>query len=152
MIDVINERNKLFKLLNTLDPKATPLFGKMTPQHMVEHLAMTVTMANGKMPVKLNVPEETAQKTKAAVINTPDEMARGIKSSLLGDEPPPYVYDSLATAIAVLNKELTDFDEYFRLHPDVAPVQHRLGALKYEEWVILYNKHFTHHLKQFGLL
>ena len=152
MIDVVLDRDKVFELLNSLDAHAAPLFGKMSPQHMVEHLTSTVKMANGKMPVQLKVSEESAKATKATVIYTDYEMESGIKSALLGDEPPPYVNNSIAEAIAELKKEMADFDEYFKQHPDAAPVQHRMGALTHDEWVVLYNKHFAHHLRQFGLL
>ena len=124
----------------------------MTPQHVVEHLAMTLTISNGKNPKTLMVPEETAKKVKAVIIDSPAEIGQGIKSPLLGDEPPPYVHDSLTSAIIALKTELEDFDSYFKLHPDAKLVQHRMGELRYDEWVILHNKHFTHHLKQFGLI
>jgi oxepin-CoA hydrolase/3-oxo-5,6-dehydrosuberyl-CoA semialdehyde dehydrogenase len=151
MLDVVHDRKKLFALLRSLDPHAAPLFGKMTPQHMVEHLTSTVKMANGKMPVQLKVNEESAKATKAAVIYTDYQMEPGIKSALLGDDPPPYVNKNITDAIAELKKELSDFDEYFKQHPDMVPVQHRMGALTHDEWVMLYNKHFAHHLRQFGL-
>lgn len=152
MLDVVHDREKIFALLSSLDPHAAPLFGKMSPQHMVEHLTSTVKMANGKKPVELKVTEESAKATKAGVIYTDYQMEPGIKSALLGDAPPPYVNDNIADAIAELRKELADFDEYFILHPDATPVQHRMGALTHDEWVVLYNKHFAHHLRQFGLL
>jgi len=151
MVDIIKNREKVFELLNSLDANALPLFGKMSPQHMVEHLTSTVKMANGKMPVQLKVSEESARETKANVIYTDYQMEPGIKSALLGDAPPPYVNSSLAEAIEELKKELADFDEYFQQHPDATPIQHRMGALTQDEWVVLYNKHFAHHLRQFGL-
>ena len=152
MIDIIGERDAMFGLLQSLDANAIPLFGKMTPQHMVEHLTMIVSASNGKMAVGLFLPKETADVLKALMIYSPKELVPGIKSPLLGDDPPPLVHENFATAIEALQAELEIFDEYFRLNPNATPMQPRMGELNYKEWVILHNKHFKHHFKQFGLI
>jgi hypothetical protein len=50
-----------------------------------------------------------------------------------------------------LMTQLDDFENYFSLHPNATFIHPRLGHLYYKEWVIVHNKHFTHHFKQFGL-
>ena len=52
--------NNYLMLLNKLDPQQKPLWGKMTPQHMLEHLILAVQMSNSKLkPECFNPPEKS---------------------------------------------------------------------------------------------
>ena len=44
----INNREQLKRLFLSIDANAQPLWGKMTPQQMVEHLVENVQYTNGK--------------------------------------------------------------------------------------------------------
>jgi hypothetical protein len=152
MIDIL-DRTKLFEILNKLKADASPAFGAMTAQHMVEHLAFTVRFSNGKEPQQHHYRSEKEQKIKAFIIDTDNDMPVGFKSPVLPAEGLPILnYPKLADAIENLKTELHDFDNYFLKHPFDKPVNPTMGELNYKEWIRFHNRHFTHHLRQFRLL
>ncbi|HJW16797.1 MAG TPA: hypothetical protein VJ499_06745 [Flavisolibacter sp.] len=151
MINIRN-REELNSLLQRLTEQTEARWGLMKPQHMIEHLVKTLQHSNGKKEIAQKSTDEEAKQAKAAFIYTDVEMPMGLKSSLAGETPDPLQYADLDTAKQQLNKELDDFDAYFLEHPGALFVQPRLGKLNHKEWIVLHNKHFTHHFKQFGLL
>ena len=56
--------NNYLMLLNKLDPQLKPLWGKMTPQHMVEHLILAVQMSNGKLKLECFNPPDKVSNVK----------------------------------------------------------------------------------------
>lgn len=148
----IQERNTVFETLKKLQSDTPPLFGKMTPQHMIEHLMLALSFSNGKSPQPLMVDERVAKTIKHYTINTEREMSVGFKAPMLGDDLLPLTYSNLESAIEHLREELNSFDLYFKINPNATPVSPVIGELNYNEWIVFHNKHFTHHFKQFGLL
>lgn len=148
----IQERNTVFEMLKKLQSDTPPLFGKMSPQHMIEHLMLALSFSNGKSPQPLMVDERVAKTIKHYTINTNKEMSVGFKAPMLGDDLLPLTYSNLESAIEHLREELNSFDLYFKINPNATPVSPVIGELNYNEWIIFHNKHFTHHFKQFGLL
>lgn len=138
-------------LLGRLEGNTEPQFGLMTPQHMVEHLAMSVSFSNGRSPQSLYVSNERAQASKRFILGDGDYPI-GFKAPMLGDTPSPLVMVDLDAAIRYLKDELNYFDSYFEENPAVTLMNPVLGELTYSEWIILHNKHFSHHFKQFGIL
>jgi hypothetical protein len=148
----IKNRAELSSILDNLSDATEAKWGLMKPQHMIEHLIKTLEFSNGKKQLSLKATEQEAKKAKELFIYTDMEMPRGMKSSLLGDTPDPLRFSSLDDAKRNLIQELDDFEIYFKNNPDATFIQPRLGSLNYQEWIILHNKHFTHHFKQFDLL
>jgi len=148
----INNRADIFKRLENLKENTPPVFGKMTARHMVEHLSLGVKFSNGKLPQKLYFPVEKAQEIKAFVIYTDKELPAGFKAPMLGDEPENLLHPGLEEAIASLQTELNNFDDYFKQYKDAKPINPTMGALDHKEWILFHNKHFSHHFKQFGLI
>ena len=151
MID-INMRQDILDRLENLTVNSGPIFGKMSPQHMVEHLNIAVMFSNGKMPQKLYVPEDTAAFIKKTIVYTDAEMPLGYKAPMLTDDLPKLYFSDLQTAIAALKKQLADFDKYLIENPLSIQMHPTMGELNNDEWVIFHNKHFNHHFKQFGLV
>lgn len=150
MVD-INNRVELIDTLRQLKENTLPQFGLMTPQHMVEHLAMSVSFSNGRCPQPLYVSNERAQTSKRFILGDGDYPI-GFKAPMLGDTPSPLVTADLNAAICYLEEELNYFDSYFEENPDLVSMNPVLGELAYSEWIILHNKHFSHHFKQFNIL
>jgi len=149
----IQNKEMLVNQLNQLQPDTKPIFGLMTAQHMIEHLALVVTLSNGKTPVQLQISREKSEKIKSAIIYTEKELPVGFKVPLLPQEELlPLRHIDLQTAIKNLMKELSDFQKYFELNPDAKFEHPVMGELNFKEWVVFHNKHFTHHFKQFGLI
>eukprot|EP01136_Pigoraptor_vietnamica_P013226 Opistho-1_new@4145 len=98
--------------LNKLSADTTPLWGGMTPQHMVEHLTMTIQASSGKMNIEQRSTPEEAAVAKQALIYTDMQIKQGVKSPLMGEGLPPYVNASLQDAIGELQTELQHFASY----------------------------------------
>jgi len=146
-VDITN-RKVLYRLLLNLDAQAKPLWGKMTPQQMIEHLITQVQYTNGVRIPTWDGPHENTAARKQNGIYTNNEMPRNI---VLEELPETLTYPDLETAINQLMKELDTFDRHFNTL-DLKVIHGGFGPLDYSEWIIWHGKHFTHHLKQFGLI
>jgi len=152
MIDILNRTN-LFDILSRLRSDESPVFGGMTAQHMVEHLAFAVRFSNGREPQQHYYSPEKEAKIKAFVIDTDKDFVVGFRSPVLpADGLPTLKHTNLENAVENLKMELNHFDDYFVAYPDEKPINPSLGELNYKEWVRFHNRHFTHHFKQFRLV
>jgi oxepin-CoA hydrolase/3-oxo-5,6-dehydrosuberyl-CoA semialdehyde dehydrogenase len=150
MID-INNREKVSEKLNLLQTDSLPFFGKMTAQHMVEHLTFAIMFSNGKLPQKLYFPIDKAEIIKKTIIYSDKEMPIGFKAPMLNDDLLELKFPDLKFAISILLSELNRFDKYFKENKDATPINPTMGELNNQEWTIFHNKHFEHHFKQFNL-
>ncbi len=148
----INNKQHIFEILERLDVNAVPLFGKMTAQHMVEHICGGVIFSNGKLPQKLYYPADKAAIMKNILIYSDAGFPKDFKAPMLGDDLPKLVFPDLQTAIHRLSIQLDNFHLYFEQNKGIKPIHPVMGELDYQEWIIFHNKHFTHHFKQFGLI
>lgn len=139
---------QLVEALLALTPEHKPLWGKMQPQLMVEHMADTLRFSNGHATAPLLMPAD-----KLPIL----------RRQLMSDMPLPHNfqnptvahdirYETLAQAQAALRSELQAFEAYFATNPNATPAHPIYGPLTKAEWVRFHTKHFLHHLEQFGLL
>lgn len=143
--------NNYLTLLNKLDPQQKPLWGKMTPQHMVEHLILAVQMSNGKLKLDcFNLPEKIPTLKRFLMSSRP--MPKLFVNPVVGEDLRPLEYSSLEEAVEKLKNEIDDYVSFFENNPGANPVNVTFGELNKEEWDVFHKKHFTHHLSQFGLL
>lgn len=149
-LEITNEK-ELFAKLDKLKKDTTPRFGKMTSQHMVEHLARVVGFSSGKEVQKLAVSNEKAERSKHFVLQTDKELPEGIMLPGMGENLPDLINPDLGTAIEALKEELKEFRKYFTCNFNAHTVHPVLGNLNYLEWIKFHNKHFTQHFKQFSL-
>jgi hypothetical protein len=150
MLDVSNKKD-IFSRLSALRNDAMPVFGKMTPQHMVEHLSFVLRISDEKEPHRLYYSQEKAAKFKEYTINTDKEFIIGFRAPMLTAELPTLRNTDLESAKEQLKKELDDFEAFFAVNKTATPTNPTMGPLNHEEWIIFHNKHFTHHFKQFNL-
>ncbi|MBA3682948.1 MAG: DUF1569 domain-containing protein [Bacteroidetes bacterium] len=150
MIDILNT-TQLSEIIKKLDQSTQPLWGKMSPQHAIEHLAMTIKISTGKIIVKRYTTLEEAEAIKAKLIYSPIEIPKGVKNPLLTDELAALEHKDMDTAVKELLNEVNYFKEYYSNNPEVLHTQPRMGDLTHNEWFTFHNKHFTHHFKQFGV-
>ncbi|TPE45941.1 hypothetical protein [Pontibacter mangrovi] len=112
MADIIKGREAIFNQLNKLQADQKPAFGKMSPQHMVEHLAFVIKFSNGKLPQKLHYNAEKAEKFKQNTIYSDKELMPGFRAPMLGDEPEQLIHSSQRAALENLRQELEAFDTF----------------------------------------
>lgn len=145
-------RKTNFAHIASLPHNMSPLWGQMTLQHMVEHLADVVMASNGKIKVEVKTPADKLEKTRRVMLFSDRELVQNFKSPVLPPEPIPYRTAGMVDAINLLQKEIEGFEQHFANNKLKTEDHPYFGAMNYDEWVLFQNKHFTHHLKQFGLL
>jgi len=138
----------LIKTLDTLSPDAKPLWGSMSAQRMVEHLADSLKVANGKVSLPLEIPEENIPKMQSFLASEKPLPKLIYVSFALPDTP--LRHEEIELAIDEVLLEWIDFEDHFSAenHTVIHPYY---GALNYDQWCRLHAKHVTHHLEQFGL-
>jgi len=142
---------KYLKLLNKLNAQQKSLWGKMTPQHMVEHLILAVQMSNCKLKVEcFNPPEKIPSLKRFLMSSRP--LPKLFVNPVIGEDLCPLEYSSLEESLDKLESEVDDYVLFFENNPDLKTVNVTFGKLNKEEWDVFHQKHFTHHLSQFGLL
>jgi len=147
----ISDRDTLRTILHQLTPSANALWGKMSPQHAIEHLTISIQVSAGKKMVEQATTREEGEKIKSKLIFSDMAIPQGIISPLVGEGLAELKYNSLVEALTQLELELDYFENHYTENPDAMHVQPRMGLLNHDEWMTMHNKHFTHHLKQFGL-
>jgi len=146
-----DQLEKYLMLLDQLSESSKALWGKMTAQHMVEHLVQAVQMGNGKLKVEcFNPPEKIPTLKRFLMSERP--LPKLFINPLIGPDLLPLKFTNLDDAKENLKKEVDDYELYFQKNPEVKPVNATFGELNKEEWDKFHKKHFTHHLSQFGLI
>jgi oxepin-CoA hydrolase/3-oxo-5,6-dehydrosuberyl-CoA semialdehyde dehydrogenase len=134
-----------------LTEHAHPLWGKMTPQHMIEHLVWTFECSTGRLELPCRTPENLIERVKRILYDT-RPLPHDYKNPLLGEDLPPCRFSTLTDAKAALLEEIFRFIDHFHKQPDAVHVHPIFGPLGAEEWYRAHFKHCYHHLQQFGLI
>ena len=142
----------------TIEPRIAKLkenliaqFGKMSPQHMIEHLSITIKISYEKIKLPDFEPTERQLAQKNALIHTDVEFPKGIKAPGLEDRLLDLRYPDLETAKRELLKSIDDYNSFFNVNPDKLTTHPILGKLSYQEWEEFHMKHIRHHFSQFGI-
>ncbi len=133
-----------------LSPETKPLWGIMTPQHMVEHLLLTVKVSNNKIKVECLNPHEKIPTLKRFLLSE-RPLPKYFINPIIGEGLLPLQFNNYKDAIDSLKIEIEDFYKFFENNPDVLITNPTFGELNKTEWEIFHKKHFTHHLSQFGV-
>lgn len=139
----------LNEVLKNLKPDTQPQWGRMTAQHMVEHLTNSINASNGRRILTSDLPEEKSVKAKAFLMSE-RPMPRGISSNPDADLPVLRNQD-LEKAIQELQEAIKAFEEH-HLETPKTYAHPAFGELNLDEWHVFHDKHFRHHFNQFGLL
>ncbi|MBN9484437.1 MAG: hypothetical protein BGO70_04190 [Bacteroidetes bacterium 43-93] len=143
-------RNDFVKLLATIDPATKPLWGKMNPQQMIEHMSYAMRQASGKDPYTIVTAEEHLPKMQAFLMSE-KPFRENTPNQLLPDEPAPTKHESMQDALNDLQAEIDHFFHVFGTDPQKTITNPFFGELNYDMQVQLLHKHAWHHLRQFGI-
>lgn len=138
--------------IDKLTESTKPVWGIMTPQHMVEHLVLAVKSSNGSLPIDkcMNPPEKFHVLKKFLLSHR--QLPKNFVNSVIGDELKPLLNSNLDFAKEELLKEVMLFDQFFNNNLSASPINATFGPLNKEEWIIFHKKHFNHHFRQFDLI
>lgn len=149
-MDSTNNFSRVISLLNQLKPEQKPLWGKMTPQHMVEHLYKTVQASINE--ITLNVfTEERKIPILKRLFHGEKALPKEFMNPAIGPELLTLEFKDLTTAIIELGNVQKRYGQFFINNPSVKTAHPIFGYLTKEEWDIFHQKHYKHHLSQFSL-
>ena len=137
--------------ISRLTETAPPLWGKMTAQHMIEHLLWAFECSTGTIDLPCSTPANLLERAKR-FLHDNRQTPHSFRNPLLGENPPPLRCNSFEEAKAALLDEVTRFGDHFRQQPNATHVHPIFGPLGAEEWQRSHFKHCYHHMQQFGLI
>jgi oxepin-CoA hydrolase/3-oxo-5,6-dehydrosuberyl-CoA semialdehyde dehydrogenase len=137
-------------LLTQLKPDQKPLWGKMTPQHMVEHLYKTIQSSINEIILKVYTEERKIPVLKRLFFGD-RELPKEFMNPAIGPELRQLEFEDLDRAIIELKNVLQRYDKFFKDNPSVKTIHPIFGLLDRAEWDSFHQKHFKHHLSQFGI-
>lgn len=142
--------NNHIESLKNLRSDQKPLWGKMTAQHMVEHLYKTVQTSINEIEMKIYTEERKIPVLKRLFIGE-RPIPKEFINPAIGPNLMNLEFENLTTAIDELENVLTRYDKFFKDNPAAKTIHPIFGYITKEEWEIFHQKHFKHHLSQFGL-
>ncbi|TYP94913.1 hypothetical protein LX73_0207 [Fodinibius salinus] len=137
--------------VSSLSEDTAPQWGRMSAQHMVEHLTGTYWISTGKMEVECHNSEKK-QRQLQMFLRTNRPMPKGFTNPLSEDELPELKLSDFETAQKELKKAVKEYWQYYQDHPDAEHTNPTFGLLDNEQWQRFHFKHCFHHLLQFGLI
>lgn len=137
--------------MSKLKADATPLWGIMTPQHMVEHLIVIYKISIGRIKTPVVSKEEDFPRLKAYLMQD-SPMRRSVPLPGVSGKLQPLRSASLEEAIDKVIKETSAFLEIIEKQPDFMADHPYGGPMRADEWLHFHKKHIKHHLIQFNLL
>ena len=146
------KREIIQKSLERLATDTPASFGIMTPQHMVEHLTLTVKISYNRIKIPEFDLSEKQKLQKTALLDTALEFPKGVFApGMKAGELIPLRNKNLSEAKEQLLDSISAYHTYFASNPTVTTVHPRFGQLTYAEWERFHPKHFKHHFEQFGI-
>ncbi|MEW6772858.1 MAG: DUF1569 domain-containing protein [Bacteroidota bacterium] len=152
----MNPKEKFFleeyiPLLKKLSGDEKPLWGKLSPQGMIEHMTDSIGIGWKRIEYPLYTSPEHLPKMKAFLLSE-KPFRENTPNPYMPDTPPPLRNKNISDAIAELENEIQNFIQFHKQYSDIIVQNPFFGDLNYEEWLQLLYKHALHHLKQFGVI
>ncbi len=146
------KREDVKKWVGALQSDQKPLWGVMSPQHMLEHLEYYFKMSVGAIAVENELSEVQADEVQEWLYNF-KPVPRGLrKEGELDTKPGELIYESFKMARQAFLDSFIEFQMYFNEFPERTHPHPNFGILGKEGWELFHQKHLTHHFAQFGLV
>jgi oxepin-CoA hydrolase/3-oxo-5,6-dehydrosuberyl-CoA semialdehyde dehydrogenase len=139
------------RAIGNLNEGAAHSWGKMSAQHMIEHLIWAFKLSTGIIQVECKTPDKLLPRVKAFLYNN-TETPHDFKNPLLSENPPPLQHSNLTEAKTRLLEEASNFLKHFLSKPEVVYIHPLFGPLGRDDWQRIHYKHCYHHLLQFGII
>ena len=136
--------------LKKLRVDQNPLWGKMTPHHMVEHLYKALQASINEISLNLFTEERKIPVLKRLFLGD-KALPKEFMNPSIGPDLMKLEFEDLNSAIIELENILNRYEKFFAEKPDVKTIHPVFGYLTKPEWDIFHQKHFKHHFSQFGL-
>lgn len=143
--------NEVPALIEDLAADTQPIWGVMTPQHMLEHASGLFYIALGKKEFPLLIPEENLEKSREWLMSD-KEFRPGTAAPGMSKEPGPLRFASFEEAKAKFLKSLHAFIDHYKANPTAEANHPVFGKINKTQWEQFHYKHVQHHFMQFGLI
>jgi hypothetical protein len=143
-------KEEYIPVLKTIPPELPPKWGKMSFQHMVEHMADFIRISSGKTVYTDFVTPVDKLPAYKAFIMSDKQFRENTVSPISPEAPAPLRNKNAEDAIKELKTELDFFFTVFEKNHQQQTRNPIFGDLNYEENIELLYKHSMHHLRQFG--
>lgn len=144
--------NEIPVLIEQVDDNLPAKWGQMNAHQMVEHLALVLSIANGRKTVTANAEAEKLAYRKMRFFEKDVPFPKGIRLEVIPENPAPPMFASIQESKQFFLSQLQRFMDYHEEHEGLTPTHPVLGPLNYEEWIRFQVRHIKHHLEQFGVL
>ncbi len=143
---------ELQKKLSKLNEDTQGEFGIMSPQHMLEHLTITIKISYNRVKIPDFEPNEKQKAQKHALLETDMDFPIGVKApGIPAGELMPLRNKNLEEAKEQFIQSIESYYSFFKSSPDELTVHPRFGKMSFSEWEKFHPKHIKHHFKQFGI-
>jgi len=145
--------SKIEECLSKLTEDTKASWGKMTPQHMIEHLENSYWVASGKFQdFEIATPEKHIDKVASTLWNY-EKMPQNYEMPLLKKgEVEDLKHASLEIAKKKFWEAKETYETFYKQNPKATTKNPVFGYLTKYEWYLQVRKHLNHHFEQFGLL
>jgi hypothetical protein len=137
--------------VSKINKDAQAIWGRMSAQHMVEHLLWSFEISTGTTEIICKMPEHLLNRMKKFLYHN-NPAPYNFKNPSLGEEPPQLRFLGIPEGLAALETELRKFLLNYKRDPETVLVHPVFGAINLEEWHRSHYKHSYHHLLQFDLI
>jgi hypothetical protein len=147
-------RHDALQLLNNLHEDTQPVWGRMTPQHMLEHLMWALDGSSSSSQLKV-AQSPTLQKMRPLIrgyVLSSIRLPKNISLSKTKKDLLPLKNESFEAAKKKLQISITNALEVFLNNQQFQNNHPFAGPFNSKQWIIFHRKHFIHHFTQFGLL
>jgi hypothetical protein len=139
-------------LLARLSPALAPAWGRMTAQHMLEHLHLSLSMTRGIRILPHMAPWYLRPFYKWYILSSRPFPKNVHLPGGKGQDLPALRFKSMEEARENLLLALDDTLFFLRKNRHIRTSHPYAGPFSCGEWHIFHAKHFRHHLRQFLLL
>ena len=146
-------KTSIEKYLSKLTEDTKPVWGTMSPQHMVEHLEYLLRIAiDETQDFEISTPEKILEKVHDSLYNYRSLPKNVEAPQILEKDIKALQYENLIVAKQKLTESFEGFESYFKENPNAITKHIVFGNLNRFEWKLFNTKHFNHHFTQFGLM
>ena len=144
-------KNDFVNSLGRIAPNTAPLFGKMNPQQMVEHMAEYIRMGYGNPRIaERSYSDEIIDKMNA-FLRTEKPLRPNTGNPLMEETPSPAKLKDYDAAIQEVKSAIDELFQAFEQNPNLEISNPFFGNLNFALTIQLLFKHGQHHLRQFGV-
>lgn len=145
-------QKEIAKAIDHLQEDSSPIFGIMTPQHMIEHISALFYLGRKEIGLPCVTPEEKLPEV-LAFLDTDEPFWKNFKG--VGIPEDGLLDLRFANLDEAKGRLLSSIDAFYAFHeanPGSKILHPVFGKIGLEAWERFHYKHCIHHLQQFGAL